>query len=203
MTGMDSTMSPVRQETHPFQKKTDSGVGNHGGGLNLDRSDERDLEIDDEEDDSDSGEPTIVFSKLPHKSKSAAPSPIAIPLPPSRPHSQASTVELSTPIQANKHVPNRIDPLSTGTKIRRTRITPEMERVCVSHVGSLPSFVMFFLMWSPYRRRYGILYPIYLFPAIILDHLAKHLLMLRIPCQYISPNINKSYFPFLTLICVV
>ncbi|KAF8524301.1 hypothetical protein BU17DRAFT_42929 [Hysterangium stoloniferum] len=118
MTGMDSMMSSIHQERPPLQKTRDPGV------------------------DDDGGEPTIVISKLPRESKPPASSPAATPLPPSRSHSQASTIDLQTPVQESKHGLNRVDPPSTKTKIRRTRITPEMERVSAKVWSVIPDLLV-------------------------------------------------------------
>ena len=84
---------------------------------------------DDEDDDaSGSGEPTIVISKLRLEPTSTAPpSP-----PPSRPESQSSVVEPQTPAQVTNATTGTIPPPSIKTKVRRVRITADVERVCVS-----------------------------------------------------------------------
>jgi len=139
---MDSMMSPMNQERPPLQKTQDPGCNDDGRDYDVNQRDAQDLETNDDEEGSEVGDPTIVVSKLPRNSKPSASSPAATPLPPSRPHSQASTRDLQTPIQENRHALNRADPPSTKTKVRRTRITPEMERVCTKMWNVIPDLLV-------------------------------------------------------------
>ena len=90
----------------------------------------------------ESGEPTIVVSKLAPRQEPLQPA--AIKLPPSEPPSrsssqisQASSVEPQTPVQVEKQP---TVPPSTKTKVKRIRITSETERICVWILSYLAMF---------------------------------------------------------------
>ena len=129
MGGLDALMSPPPAIASKSRPPITSGLGDDAN----DPADDlagHETNTDDESDDaSGSGEPTIVISKLRPEPASVAapPSP-----PPSRPHSQYSFVEPQTPVSGNTAATEATVPPSTKTKVRRVRITADVERICVS-----------------------------------------------------------------------
>lgn len=98
------------------------------------------------DDESGSGEPTIIVSKLRHESASVAAPPSPPPSRLERPESQNSVNEPQTPIQAGR-VATETAPPSTKTKVRRVRTSAEVERVCVSLVLSSFGFNGVHIQW--------------------------------------------------------
>lgn len=133
MTGMDALMSPPPAIPRSSRVSISSSPGTDADGSESDLS-THEANTDDETDGaSESGEPTIVLSKLRHEPATAAPP--APPSPPlSRPHSQISVIEPQTPIQNHQAAAGTTAPPSTKTKVRRVHITADVERVCVSHM---------------------------------------------------------------------
>jgi len=137
MSGMDALMSPTpsmpsssRAPNTPEAPAGDYGDQESFSTYGTSPVDDDAENQDEDDDDDDSGEPTIVISKLAQPAPATAPpSP-----PPSRPISQTSTSEPQTPAHDGKNV--TAPPPSTKTKVRRVRVTPEVERVCVRRFSS-------------------------------------------------------------------
>lgn len=130
MNDMDALMSPPSVMPRSRDPMTPGEVANESA----DKSAVSETNIDYESDEasgSESGEPTIVVSKL-------RLDPASVPIPPSRPPSQLdrqdsqnSAIDPQTPVHAGKIA--GAAPSSSKTKAQRVRINAEVERVCVSN----------------------------------------------------------------------
>ncbi|KIJ36779.1 hypothetical protein M422DRAFT_50908 [Sphaerobolus stellatus SS14] len=154
MTGMDSMMSPSPTKKKPPSRLPPQRQGKINIFAAAKQEDSRPESVNEDEeeeegegeDDSDVGEPTIVVSKLtaPRREEPVSPVSVELPpsLPPSRPASQLSQPKLRTPVQSGKQTESSIPPSTSKTKVRRPRITPEMERVCVKIWSSLADLLV-------------------------------------------------------------
>ncbi|KAF8591337.1 hypothetical protein K439DRAFT_995481 [Ramaria rubella] len=143
MAGMDALMSPppVMPNSSPPMRRQRTAT--HSSAYEPSIDEERQEE---EGSDEDTGEPTIVISKL-RSLTSAAPvttSPVPPPSPPpSRPESWTSAVaEPQTPIQHGQDAVENTAPPSTKSKIRRVRITTETERACTKIWNTIPDLLV-------------------------------------------------------------
>jgi hypothetical protein len=143
MGDMDTLMSPPPM---PSSRSVPTTPGEDANDTADDTSAVGGMNTDDENDDGlSSGEPTIVVSKI-RLEPASAPTPPSPPLSRlARPNSQKSAVEPQTPVQAGRVGSQTAAPPSLKTKVRRVRITAEVERISVSNALSSFSHLVSFI----------------------------------------------------------
>lgn len=140
MTGMDSLMSPSPIKKKPFihtNSEFEEKLTAYNSAIPAIQSQGGQEDDNDYDSESESGEPTIVVSKLAHTSPVPEISSDSLIEPP-RPSSQAPSTPPHTPGQLVNSKDDAIIPPSTSKgKVRRIRITAEIERVCVGFLFML------------------------------------------------------------------